>query len=402
MTLLLGPYAYTAGTIIMRNNLRVLGISGSMSPGGTYITGATNNPIFRGPPLPKDKPAVEVELKDITISGPGHTSCAAGPGAGGDGIYSDANEGQGVWFLRLENVTVCNLAGVDLHFRGSSSGTGRVNQWVSLENVRAFRGRGGKEALRVEGANYQFHINHSWFDANALDVSVDTSAAPNIYLSGGPGPNVNGFPLNFNFQTVTSEGAATLVQIDGAINIVFNGMHHETACQGYRITYGVGGAKINTSGITVSNTSFNDSVGRAAVKGCGSVTNYLGSIDTPNAAGIVFDSNTYASNTYLPDNLVTTTAGAGLIQHDWTFYGNSGGTKRVAYVQSSGTAALSGGTKTVSFQVPYAYAPVVCFANGTAIPAAMLAVGSASSVTVTSSSSADTQTVNWTCNNPQN
>jgi hypothetical protein len=396
VTILLGPYTYTATTITMRTNLRIYGTGGT-----EIIEQSSSAPLFQGPPLVTDQPALNVDIEGLLLVGYGYTSCAGGAGLGtGDAIYVNANQNgalDGIWYSKFADLTICQFGGIDIHLRGASNtGYLGINQFVSFYDVTAIRSLAGGNAVRLEGSNYQISFLHCELDGNYLNSSIDTNATPNIFIGAGPGSGTTGYPYIINFSNgPTSEGAATIAQIDGAANVVFDSMHHEQAYGVYKITYGANGANVTTTGVIVRNSSFNGNTGVNSGSG------YLFDVTTAHASGIVFENNIYLTTNSLPDATGIITSGADVVQRNWNYEGLST-TPSVGYVQTVGSCTLVGGACTHTFNVPYATTPVFCVATGTTAANALYVTTTSAHVVINSSSGSDTQVVNVICNNVYN
>jgi hypothetical protein len=340
ITLLLGPYAYTATQITLRAGFHIVGMGGgSGTATGTQITAtSTTSPLFIGPPLTTDQPAQHVLISDIRLRGPSRGSNSA------DCFFIDASPNprglQGVWFSEFRNLLIGSFGGVSLHFRGANAaGKNGVNQNNYFYNVTAYRGKaGGGEALRMEGANYQFYFYNSFLDSYHGNTSIDTSSTSNIFLGGGPGSLTSGYPYIIEFYGLTTEGAANLIQIDGASQVVFYGMHAEQAYGVVKVTWDQNGADVPTHGVIVDGASFNGNVGVNSGAG------YIVDVTTANALSVQLRNSQYTSGG-TPDNWVLTTSGAtGVVAYN-NSYGLPGGTATML----STTTAIKQGTQTGSY-----------------------------------------------------
>jgi hypothetical protein len=396
----LGPFTYTVTTITMRTNLRIFGTGGT-----TLIEQSSTAPMFQGPPLSTDQPALNVDIEGMVLLGYGFTSCSSGASTGtGDGIYINANQSgalDGLWYSKFTDMTICDFGGIGVHLRGdSNSGYLGINQFDIFNDITVVRSLGGGSAVSIEGANFQISFSHCELDSNYLNSNIDTSATPNVFIGAGPGSGTSGYPYIINFVNGTTiEGAATLVQIDGASNVNFSGMHHEQAYGAYKITYGANGANVPTSGVVVENTSFNGNVGINGGSG------YLFDITTTHANGISFANNIYLTSSTMPDNIGIVTSGAWVNQLNWTFEG-LGSTPLIAYRETLGSCTLVSGACNLVFTVPYAISPYCTASENDTIAGATvfpLAVDATTTgVQAFSSSTGDGKVANIRCNNAQN
>jgi hypothetical protein len=341
-TILLGPFAYTATQITLRTSLHLIGMGGgSGTTTGTQITAtSTTNPLFVGPPLTTDQPAQHVLISDISLIGPARRSNTA------DCFFIDASANarglQGVWNSEFRNLFIGSFGGVSLHFRGASaSGKIGVNQVNSFRNVTVYRGKaGGGEALRIEGANYQFFFYDCFFDSVDGNSSIDTHSTANIFIGGGPGSIPSDYPYAIEFFALTTEGTANLIQIDGASQVVFDGLHAEQAYTALLITYGRNGANIPTQGVTISKSSFNANVG--VNSGSGSIVN-LDSSAHGYVTNVQVFGNIYASASAEPDNwVVNPTYGTGVNLYNNSYGGNSASGQVLNQVATPTTVLKSG------------------------------------------------------------
>jgi hypothetical protein len=314
VTILLGPYNYFFSSVVVRAGMAVIGFQ---SPGGdgigTSITSTnTSGPLFAFPSSGNaNGPAVNTTFKSFRVFGPGNTTgCTSQtPSATTDAFFFDTNvtSTSGIWYSRFEDLQICGFSGVGFHFKGNAGGSAGTNQFITFINVVGVRTIGGASAVKIEGAAYQFHFINCQFDANKLNASVDGSAPPNIFLGGVAGGGL-ATPYIIKFDGLTSQGALTAVQIDGASNVSFQHSHHEADCGVYLVTYGVNGANAPTDGLVIEDSSFNGNTGIGTVTNCaGAGTGYLLKTTTTKARGIVFSNNVY----------VGTNLGAGPDQFTW-------------------------------------------------------------------------------------
>ena len=105
-----------------------------------------------------------------------------------------------------------------------------ASQWLVFNNVVVIRNAGGGNALRLEGAVFELRFVDCQFDGAAVGDGT------NIYMGGLAG-GVSGYPNSIHFEGLVSQFAALAVQIDGGINIIFNGSHHELVNGAYQINY---------------------------------------------------------------------------------------------------------------------------------------------------------------------
>jgi hypothetical protein len=224
-----------------------------------------------------------------------------------------------------------------MHLKGPNNNFGAISQWLHFDNVTVYRAPGGANGLRIEGANFEMDFSNCEFDGSTAGDGT------NIYIGGLAG-GINGYPLNIRFTGLVTQAAAVAVQIDGAIGISFYSSHHEKVWGVYSIT---NNTNIGTKGVTIADANF---FGVGNNNGAG----YLLNVGTTFASGIVFVRNQVLGN---PDSVVTGTNLSQIVYRDNLFYDHS------------------------TFNVP----PTSGITTGLA-PAAILNIGSASTVGLNSSS----------------
>ena len=136
---------------------------------------------------------------------------------------------------------------------------------------------GLKEAgngLRIEGAAYELYFNDCQFDGTAPGDGT------NIFIGARPG-NPYGIPIDINFRGLTSQNAATAVQIDGGWAVSFYSPHHEFVWGVYSLTGDLGAS---IAGVTISDAGFQTS-------GVNNGAGYLLSVTNPSALGVRFIHN---------------------------------------------------------------------------------------------------------------
>ncbi len=92
-----------------------------------------------------------------------------------------------------------------------------------------FRTPGGGNALRLEGAVFELRFRNCEFDGQGMGDGT------NIYIGGRAG-GTGGYPTSIVFEGLVSQQAALAVQIDGGVNLLFYGSHHEALSGGYQLT----------------------------------------------------------------------------------------------------------------------------------------------------------------------
>ena len=291
ITLYLGPYTYTVKQIMLRREFRIMG----MGSGITFLQSVNgNNPVVVVPQQ-DFAPAVNVLLSGIRLVGStGNTSEEA--------IFWDASAhfAAGVWYSELNDVFIIGFAGHAIHMVGTNAGYTGMNQWVTFNRVIVFRSAGGGNGLRIEGATYELNFNDCQFDGTAPGDGV------NIFIGGRAGNNY-AVPIDINFKNLTSQNAATAVQIDGGWAVHFDSPHHEYVQGVYLIT---GDLHASIAGITINNAGFQAS---GTNNGAGYLLNVAAS-----ASGVRFTHNNIMGPA---DTVVRTIPGTDVVYNDNLFFG---------------------------------------------------------------------------------
>lgn len=305
ITIYLGPFTYTVKQITLRKGMKIIGMGASGGVNGSVTCSVAapcngtalqsvngNNPVFVIPQA-NNQPSTNVHLSGFRVLGSvGNTSQ--------DGFFLDASSTQnsGLWYSVFEDINVEGFSGVGIHLRARANDFLSSDQWLLFRNVTVLRNSGGGNALRLEGSVFELHFTNCQFDGRSIGDGT------NIYIGGIPGGGLSGFPVGIVFQGMVSQSAATAVQLDGGINIRFNGSHHEQLWGGYLIT---NNNNIGTRGVTISESYFAGNVG---VNGG---TGYDVNIPTTGAQGIVFAHNQVFGN---PDAIVKGMDFASVIYQD--------------------------------------------------------------------------------------
>ncbi len=306
ITIFLGPYDYTMTQAVMRAAFKIVGTSNGDSGGsGTTITAtSTSTPLVVGPQAGTDNAAQHCGIENLRLVGASGSTAdgiffdTTGIGTGGDG---------GVWMSQFKNIVVDSFGGNAVHIKGGgATGTNNqgVNQLLDFYNLVAYRTLGGGSSVRIEGANYQIFFWGGFLDSIYGNGNIDTSATPNIYVGcSGCGALGNAVvPYIIEFRNVTSEGAANLIQVNGASHVLFDGMHHEQGYVGYTIS--TPSSSYVDELVTIQNTSFNGNVGSHYGAG------YLVNVTTAQAMGVKVNHNMYFGNGVTPDHYFVSTGSA--------------------------------------------------------------------------------------------
>jgi hypothetical protein len=282
ITLYLGPFPFTVNQITLRSGLAIIGsgVTNLQSVNG-------NNPVFVLP-QGNNSPAVHVSLSGFQVTGSaGNTS--------EDCFFLDTSSSanSGLWYSVFDSIFITQFSGVGIHVKGPVNDFASLTQWVFFNNVVAWRNPGGGNALRLEGGSFELRFRNCEFDGPLA------SDGTNIYLGNYSG-SVGGYPLSIAFEGLVSQRAALAVQINGGMNIVFTGSHHEQLAAAYQVTFSGQG----TYGLTISDSYF------AANVGINGGAGYLLNVSTSDAWGIVFARNHILGN---PDSILPSTNFASVV-----------------------------------------------------------------------------------------
>jgi hypothetical protein len=305
VTIYLGPYAFNVKQITLRKSMKIIGMGASASSSNTPPTCTTttpcngttlqsvngNNPVFVIPQT-NNNPASNVLLNGFRVLGSvGNTS--------EDAFLLDTSStlNTGLWYSTIDDVYVQGFGGIPVHLKGRSSDFASISQWILFNNVIVFRGAGGGNALRIEGAAFQLRFRNCEFDGQAVGDGT------NIYMGGIAGGS-GGYPVSIVFEGLISQNAALGVQIDGGNNLIFHSSHHEKLQGAYQVsfTHGTG-----NNGITITDSYFAGDVAVNAGSG------FDLKIATSIASGIVFSHNQMFGT---PDAIVTGTNLASVVYQD--------------------------------------------------------------------------------------
>ena len=169
-----------------------------------------------------------------------------------DGFLLDSSStvNSGMWESFFDNISLSNFSGIGIHIKSRNDSFAAASQWLVFNNVVVIRNAGGGNALRLEGAVFELRFVDCHFDGAAIGDGT------NIYMGGLPGGV--GYPNSVHFEGLVSQFAALAVQIDGGINIIFNGSHHELVRGAYHVNYN---PNVSTLGLTIADSYFAANVG---------------------------------------------------------------------------------------------------------------------------------------------
>lgn len=248
VTLLLGPYAYTA----VQFTLRVSFVMQGYTSGLTTITSVGSNatPLFVIPQT-NNYAAQEVYMRGIQFIGAaGNTSQ--------DGLFADSSTltNAGLWYSNFDDLIFRGFKGSGIHLKGTVTGIGALNQFVQFRNCVVFGPSGRTNSLRIEGANNQIE-----FYGGEYDGSVTGDGGTNIYVgTSGVGTTT---PLTINFYDVTTQSASIGVTINGVQQVGFRGTHLENLFGGFNVT----ATTAQNYGLTIETSYFAGTVGVNAGSG---------------------------------------------------------------------------------------------------------------------------------------
>jgi hypothetical protein len=294
ITLYLGPFTYNVKQITLERDLRIIG----MGSGITFLQSVNgNNPVVVSPQATFSA-ATNVFLSGFRLVGStGNTS--------EDAIFwnSTGLAGSGVWYSELRDVEITGFAGNGIHLRGTDTDYSGMSQFIQFNQVVVWRVKGGGNGLRVEGAAYELSFNDCQFDGTAPGDGT------NILLGALP-TSPYAVPTDISFTKLTTQLAATAVQIDGGWGLSFYSPHHEFVWGVYALT-GNTGASIR--GVTISDAGFQTS-------GVNGGAGYLLKVTSPGATGIQFVHNHIMGAV---DAVVASSSGASISYQDNEFYGGT-------------------------------------------------------------------------------
>jgi len=292
VTLYLGPYTYKVTQITLRSSLKIIGMGARAT---TLQSTNGNNPVIVVV-QEVDGVAQHVLLSGFQLAGStGNTS--------EDGIFLDSSGhfNSGMWYSELRDIFIYGFAGNAIHIKGTNADYSSLTQFSEFDGVFVFRPPGGGNALRIEGGAYKLDFNACEFDGSG------TGDGTNIFIGARPG-NPFAVPIDINFRGLTSQGAATAVQVDGGWAISFENSHHENVWGVYLISDNL---HASIAGVTISGAGFQTS-------GINNGAGYLLNVTAPSANGIRFVHNHIMG----PADVVVRTQ-SNVTYEDNEFFGNA-------------------------------------------------------------------------------
>jgi len=293
ITLYLGPYTYSVTQITLEDDLKIIG----MGSGVTTLQSADSSmPVFVVPQH-ENGAAQHVLLSGFSIHGAtGNTSQ--------DAIFLDSSGyyNSGVWYSEFHDIIITRFGGIGIHLKGTNANFSGMTQFTEFNRVIVFRPKGGGNALRIEGASYELYFNDCEFDGAAPGDGT------NIFI-GGRAPIPFAIPIDINFRGLTSQAAATAVEIDGGWALSFYSPHHENLWGVYLVHSDLG----PVAGLTISDAGFQTS-------GTNNGAGYLLNVLTAGPNGIRFIHNHIMGPA---DTVVHVPNGVGIVYQDNLFFGGT-------------------------------------------------------------------------------
>ena len=213
ITLILGPFDFTATQIVLRADFRILG-SGSNHTSITSTAPSQNLIVF---PQINNTAVTGVALQNIHFIGAAGNTLQ-------EGLSIDVSSLTGSQFSYtkdIENLTFTNFHGPSINFQGRANDAASAIQRLTLTNIWATRPAGGSHALRMYGYNAQITFESCEFDGSAPnDGEIDIAMGPN----GSTGTYV---PLTIFFHNLTVQNGTYGMWFGGVQNVIVDGAHSE-------------------------------------------------------------------------------------------------------------------------------------------------------------------------------
>jgi len=291
ITLYLGPYTYSVTQITLEDDLKIIGMGAGVT---TLQSAESTMPVFVVPQH-IDGAAQHVLLSGFSIHGAtGNTTQ--------DAILLDSSGyyNSGIWYSELHDIIISGFGGMGIYIKGTNAGFNGISQFTEFNRVVVFRPQSGGNALRIEGGSYELYFNDCEFDGSGDGT--------NIFI-GGRAPNRYAIPIDINFRGLTSQNAATAVEIDGGWALSFYSPHHEFVRGVYSVATDLG----PVAGLTISDAGFQTS-------GTNNGAGYLLKVLTPGVTGIRFIHNHIMGPA---DTVVSVPNGVSMVYQDNLFYGGT-------------------------------------------------------------------------------
>lgn len=220
VTIMLGPYTYTAVQITLRPNLKIIGC-------GTGQGIGTNPPtIIQAVGSNATAPFVLAQTPNIGVQGVfmGGFRVQATVGNTTQRCFDViAAGGSGLWQSKFDDLYITGFMGIHLNLDGQTLvNGGGINQFCIFERVIGIRPANGAYGLQIIGWNNSLKFPSCEFDG----LFNTNDGATNIWI--GQGANAVVFPpYDIKFDLLTCQYAGVGVQIAGANGVSFDHFHGE-------------------------------------------------------------------------------------------------------------------------------------------------------------------------------
>jgi hypothetical protein len=257
ISVLLGPYTYTASQISLQSGLHISGTNSGVGPGGqaatTIQSGSPDIPIFV---LAGTAPVLGISLEHMRLY------CSAGNKAQ-IGMQIVAQSSSGLWYSQMNDILIggdgkheCAGGGIvlDGNLGGYYYG---VNQFIHFSDIYVFRARGGGPALKISGMAAQLQFDHCQFDG----PDPHDSDMVNVLINDGTETIIPPNTIVFNDTTFQHAWGprGVAVQIHGCANCVIDTGHFEDDNGGVELAMGT---HYGNFGDVVRNSLFTTNTGQ--------------------------------------------------------------------------------------------------------------------------------------------
>lgn len=306
ISVLLGPYTYTASQIALKTGLHISGMNSGVGTEGqaatTIQSTSLTDPILV---LGGAAPVAGVSIEHMRLY------CSAG-NTKQIGMNIVAQPSSGLWYSQMSDILIGGdgaheCAGGGIVLEGNLGGNYYgINQFLHFSDIYVFRATGGGPALKITGLNAQLQFDHCQFDGptphdnNMVNVLINDGAETILP------------PNTIVFHDATFQHAwgpsGVAVQINGCANCVIDTGHFEDDNGGVKLAMGT---HFGNFGDVVRNSLFTTNT--AQNRGNGFIT------DTDVYSELAFDNN----NVYgTPDKMHA--GNITYLSHQGTFNGFSG------------------------------------------------------------------------------
>ena len=292
ITLILGPFDFTATQITLRPDFHVIG-SGYYTTITSVGRNAQNLFVI---PQANNQAIIHVVLEDFRAFGASGNTSQEGLSVDVSGFTNDQFS-----YSRFMNLEFHGFKGPAVHLKGRPSDAASAIQFMWFENIYADRPTGLSPTLLMEGYNGQLS-----FESCEFDGSANGDGANNITLSGGTYG-----PTTIYFHNLTAQNGSVGIQFNGVNTVIVDGLHSEQTPTVFNVTYnGVSGGASNQN---------------------------------------IHIINSYIAGTSATTAILSTTDGFATVKFDHNFVGGTPGAiftganaANVAYCENSGTNVLPG------------------------------------------------------------